>query len=219
MSSYIMQVVLATSDYVSNEALDEFADAMEKTAEAASVSRWRPSDNHGVVVTGDMPDDANFAAVSSFVDEAARLLRDATGGRVDTTVVDLRVCTEEVYEAEALRADIPELASAADAAEILDVTRQRVHQLLKGNARFPAPIARVASGPLWTRAAIEWFNSTWERKSGRPPASTKDSPSKVSNVRTFSKKMAAGNVRAKTRNPVPKVANSTATAARLRKSP
>lgn len=43
-----------------------------------------------------------------------------------------------------------------------------MHQLAASNTRFPAPVARVATGPLWTVPAIEHFNRIWERKPGRP---------------------------------------------------
>lgn len=66
-------------------------------------------------------------------------------------VIGLRVCTREQFETEALRPDFPPLASAADAAEILGVSRQWVHQLAASNTRFPEPVARVGTGPLWTQ--------------------------------------------------------------------
>jgi hypothetical protein len=83
-------------------------------------------------------------------------------------VIDLRVCTPEQFETQALRPDFPPLASAADTAEILGVSRQRVHQLAASNTRFPAPVARVCTGPLWTVPAIEHFARIWERRPGRP---------------------------------------------------
>ncbi|MGH4023288.1 MAG: hypothetical protein ACRDRV_01745 [Pseudonocardiaceae bacterium] len=82
-------------------------------------------------------------------------------------IVDLRVTTPEQFEAETLRPDFPPLASAADAAEILGVSRQRVHQLAASNTLFPAPVATVP--------AIEHFDRVWERKPDRPsrPRNTK----------------------------------------------
>ncbi|HEY3749858.1 MAG TPA: hypothetical protein VGL80_11690 [Pseudonocardiaceae bacterium] len=86
-------------------------------------------------------------------------------------MVGVRVMTSEQAEADALAPSVPALASAADAADLLGVSRQRVHQLSKQHPRFPAPIAHVAIGPLWTVDAIQWFASIWERRSGRPPKS------------------------------------------------
>lgn len=78
------------------------------------------------------------------------------------------VMDDEVYEAEALRPDTPELLSATDVAELLGVSRQRVHQLHSEHADFPAPYARLSSGPIWTRPVVEAFDQAWTRKPGRP---------------------------------------------------
>jgi hypothetical protein len=98
------------------------------------------------------------------------------GADLRAQLVDLRVTTPERFEAEALRPDFPPLASAADAAEILGVSRQRVHQLAASNTRFPAPIVRVGTGPLWAVPAIEHFASVWDRRPGRPAARTATEP-------------------------------------------
>lgn len=82
-------------------------------------------------------------------------------------VVDGRVMTEAEHEAEALRADTPELLAATDVAELLGVSRQRVHQLAE-RPDFPAPYARLGNGPIWTRPTIETFAQSWTRKPGRP---------------------------------------------------
>lgn len=85
--------------------------------------------------------------------------------------IELRILTEDQREAEAQAPTMPTLVSATGAAEILGVQRQRVHQLYKNNSRFPAPLVQLATGPVWDEKAIEWFNSIWERKAGRPTKS------------------------------------------------
>jgi len=90
----------------------------------------------------------------------------------DVELVDARACDPDIYQAEALKPDTPELASAADAAVILGVTRQRVHQLVTEHPRFPAPYARLATGPIWTVPTIEHFRDTWDRRPGRRPVAT-----------------------------------------------
>lgn len=65
---------------------------------------------------------------------------------------------------------IPDLAGASEAAEILGVSRQRIHQLHHENPGFPTPVVEVRMGPLWTRASIEAFDRSWARRVGRPPA-------------------------------------------------
>jgi hypothetical protein len=79
-----------------------------------------------------------------------------------------RVVSEDLAEREALEPDTPELLAATDVAELLGVSRQRVHQLSGERADFPAPCARLGSGPIWTRPAIEAFDRAWTRKAGRP---------------------------------------------------
>lgn len=84
--------------------------------------------------------------------------------------VGIETVDEETYEAAAFAPTVPEIVSAVEAADILGVSRQRVHQLHRENPRFPAPLYELRTGPLWTRQAIEWFASVWERRPGRPAA-------------------------------------------------
>jgi hypothetical protein len=78
---------------------------------------------------------------------------------------------EVVNEVEwARRADaptMPELMSAAEIAEELEISRQRVHQL-RETAAFPAPLAELRGGAVWDAAAVRKFASSWERRPGRP---------------------------------------------------
>jgi hypothetical protein len=61
-----------------------------------------------------------------------------------------------------------DLIGSAEAALLLGVSRQRVGQLAQ-RADFPAPIARLSAGPVWTRTSIEVFGQHWTRKiTGRP---------------------------------------------------
>jgi hypothetical protein len=100
--------------------------------------------------------------------KAADSARDAVRPYVSTDPIEIQVMPEAAFAARALAPTVPEIVSAVEAAEILGVSRQRVHQLEDKHPRFPAPLYRLRTGPLWTRAAIEWFDSTWERKPGRP---------------------------------------------------
>lgn len=59
-----------------------------------------------------------------------------------------------------------DLVSLGEAADLLGVSRARVDQLCKARADFPAPLARVGSGPVWTRASIESYK---ERAQPLPP--------------------------------------------------
>lgn len=61
-----------------------------------------------------------------------------------------------------------ELVSVTDIAQMLDVSRQRAHQLTQ-RIDFPAPAASPASGAVWRRLAVEaWIQRRGEPKAGRP---------------------------------------------------
>lgn len=55
-----------------------------------------------------------------------------------------------------------DLVSRVEIADILGVTKQRVHQLIT-QPGFPEPVATLAIGQVWDRAAVE----EWARSSGR----------------------------------------------------
>ena len=145
---------------------------------APAVPHCTPA-NYRYTVTVDVEADGPLAAAN----DAARFALTERGADLRAQLVDLRVTTPERFEAEALRPDFPPLASAADAAEILGVSRQRVHQLAASNTRFPAPIARVGTGPLWAVPAIEHFASVRDRRPGRPAARTATEPGELAKPR------------------------------------
>jgi predicted DNA-binding transcriptional regulator AlpA len=61
-----------------------------------------------------------------------------------------------------------DLVGATEAAQLLGVSRQRVGQLAQ-RPDFPAPVARISAGPVWTRASVDAFMDGWMRKiTGRP---------------------------------------------------
>ncbi|MGH9155956.1 MAG: DNA-binding protein [Acidimicrobiales bacterium] len=55
------------------------------------------------------------------------------------------------------------LMGPTEAAAFLDISRQRLHQLITTDEDFPEPAAALARGPVWAKAAIEY----WARKAGR----------------------------------------------------
>lgn len=69
------------------------------------------------------------------------------------TVVGVEVSTESLYAREAERSTLPELVGVPEVADILGISRQRVHQL-KGTPRFPAPLARLKGRSMWDAAVI-----------------------------------------------------------------
>lgn len=57
----------------------------------------------------------------------------------------------------------------SEVAEIIRVSRQRALQLVRDYADFPAPLAELAAGRVWDRAAVEaWASAHPERRPGRP---------------------------------------------------
>jgi hypothetical protein len=75
---------------------------------------------------------------------------------------------QDVLDAENARPTLPELVSAPEAAEILSVSPQRLHELAATHAAFPEPAYELRSGRLWLRAAVDAFAQRWDRKPGRP---------------------------------------------------
>ncbi len=99
------------------------------------------------------------------VDQALR--RAATG--LPSRPHTIRVLPTDRYAAEVEHPEHLDLVGATEAAEILGVSRQRVGQLARDHAGFPAPIASLAAGPVYTRASIVAFDARWERRrTGRP---------------------------------------------------
>jgi hypothetical protein len=84
------------------------------------------------------------------------------------TVVRAEAVRQDVLDAENARPRLPELVSAPEAAEILGVSPQRLHELAAGHAAFPEPMYELRTGKLWLRDAIDAFARRWERKPGRP---------------------------------------------------
>jgi hypothetical protein len=81
-----------------------------------------------------------------------------------------RVLAWEDFEVETFRpAQRGDLAGAAEASEILGVSRQRIAELRKDHKDFPTPVENLKSGPVWDRAELEGWERTWERRrTGRP---------------------------------------------------
>jgi hypothetical protein len=81
--------------------------------------------------------------------------------------VRLEAALQDIVDEENARPALPDLVSAPEAAEILGVSPQRLHQIATDNSAFPEPVYELRAGKLWLRAAVEAFASR-ERKPGRP---------------------------------------------------
>jgi len=102
--------------------------------------------------------------------EAAHWVRtslEAAGLRPDLPVERVEAKTAERAERDLDVPTYPKLVGVAEVADLLGVSKQRVSEL-RDSPRFPAPASDLRSGPVWTRATIERFVESWERKPGRP---------------------------------------------------
>jgi len=61
-----------------------------------------------------------------------------------------------------------EIIGIAELATMLLVTKQRASELAK-SPEFPRPLAILKAGPVWTRASVARYLTTWQRRPGRPP--------------------------------------------------
>ncbi len=51
---------------------------------------------------------------------------------------------------------------------MLGVSRQRVYQLIDAYEDFPAPLAKLAVGRVWSRASVEeWHRTHGDRPTGK----------------------------------------------------
>lgn len=93
----------------------------------------------------------------------------ATAGMAGWPLVQADAATYEVRAEQFRSSAVPPLVGVAEVAEMLGVTKQRVSALGRED-RLPAPVARLASGPVWSAEGIEQFVTGWARRRGRPPA-------------------------------------------------
>ena len=56
-----------------------------------------------------------------------------------------------------------DLVGVQEIAEMIGVTRQRIHAISRTHEDFPKPVAELAAGRIWTRKEIE----EWARRTGR----------------------------------------------------
>lgn len=98
--------------------------------------------------------------------EAWRKVQDVIGGD-PFAIAGFEVMTESEYERRAEAPTMPELVGAAEIADELGVSRQRVHQLRKLE-EFPAPLAELGGGAIWDAAAVRKFVGSWTRQVGNP---------------------------------------------------
>lgn len=143
-----------------DEDIGDLADTLDKYDAAVSVNSATVS----VVMTIEDEHEPHTA-----LHRAMQLVYCAVvGGNWVRAWTEAEAVAVEVADQRLAEPTIPDLVSGVEAAQILGVSRQRVHQLAAENASFPPPVARLASGSVWLRSGVEGFAQTWTRKPGRP---------------------------------------------------
>lgn len=108
--------------------------------------------------------------VRQAADTALRDTRAAlTAAGVSGHPAGIHVLPEDEWIADAEHPAPARLLGIAETARLLGVSRQRVAELMDTHPEFPAPLARLASGPVFSRDSVVAFTSRWERRrTGRP---------------------------------------------------
>lgn len=100
-------------------------------------------------------------------DPAAAIARAMETVAVSGEIAAAEAVTEAEADARLMRPAFPALAGVSEVAEMLGISRQRL-AALRERAAFPAPVATLASGPVWRRGDLSTFAEGWQRKPGRP---------------------------------------------------
>jgi hypothetical protein len=104
---------------------------------------------------------ASEVALSAFCEaaEKARL--------PDWPIRHIELMRVEDQQAALSEPTFPDVVGVTEAAHLLGVSRQRLDQLTSRDD-FPAPMVRLAAGPVWLRSSIKGFERRWDRRPGRP---------------------------------------------------
>lgn len=112
--------------------------------------------------------DAIFIVEADDLTEAVGVGADVYRRTLAATCEKLGVIAEPIrIEAEPEDYEPLQLVGATDVGRILDVTRQRVYQLMQEHPDFPKPVATPSRGALWDRRAIVAWGER-DRRPGRP---------------------------------------------------
>jgi predicted DNA-binding transcriptional regulator AlpA len=144
---------------VSDDDLDTFADLLVKHHGVAG-GRDRV---WSAVVTIETSDEAR--ALARGVHLIRQLAKKA--GLPDWATSTAQVVTAGDLDREQMSSNRPELVSGPEAARMLGISRQRVHQLASENPEFPEPLYRLAVGSLWDRRAVVAFAQRWRGRAER----------------------------------------------------
>lgn len=146
-------------DVVTDDAVDQLMDLLEpyEAAVAAGPQSWDAT----VTILAENSRRA--------VEQGSQLIEEmaAKAGLPSWPTVHVEAIRQDVLAEQLAHPLLPELVSAPEAADILGVSAQRVHQIAAENTDFPEPAYELRAGKLWLRAAIQAFAER-KRLPGRP---------------------------------------------------
>jgi hypothetical protein len=153
----------ATNDYPADdeEIYDRLPELMEVMADFAAIPA---GDSSGWSVTLAVEDDFGPYAASN----AGTLVTEyaAKVGLPAWPITAIEVTRADLVDAEQTVPNFPDLVGSQEVAEMLSVSRQRLHEL-RTSGRFPEPMVNLAATPVWLRQAISTFIQSWDRRPGR----------------------------------------------------
>ncbi|GII96762.1 hypothetical protein [Sinosporangium siamense] len=100
------------------------------------------------------------------VTEASSVLTDAAREVLGDVLPFLGVTVGK--DKESLAGAAPFLVGYVEIAAMFGFSRQRAREIAETHDIFPAPLARLATGPVFTLAGVQEFMAKWERRPGRP---------------------------------------------------
>jgi predicted DNA-binding transcriptional regulator AlpA len=136
---------------INEDAADQLMDLLGKHdgVVASGSGRW------DATISTEAPDPISAATMAAeIVDSMA-----VKSGMPRWPIVRIDAVHLDVLEEEIARPMLPELVSVPEAAEILGVSPQRVHELAADGRGFPKPVYELKAGKMWLHAAIEAFGS------------------------------------------------------------
>jgi len=144
---------------VAPEGQDAFFDLLAEHGGATSVGNdvWSAQ----ISVEAPTCDSALLAGVS-MIEKAAQ-----SSGMPRWPVVAVRAVKAGEVDGVLGAPDFPQIVGTTEVAELLGVSRQRLHDL-RVAGRFPLPISELAGGPVWLQSTVDTFLAAWDRKPGRP---------------------------------------------------
>jgi hypothetical protein len=153
-----------------NDLLERFALSLNRAAAdlAPTVTGCPERPPQGLGVYG-----ARVALAADDVAEAARRSAELVSGAArnvglpDFPITRIEATVWSQFERDLQEPTFPRIIGITELADLIGITRQRASALAR-SAKFPAPAAELASGPVWFEPNVRRFIDEWDRRPGRP---------------------------------------------------